>query len=75
MRLRRRLRLKPIQRQWIVVCLVLLMAFGLTTCGATAEPVSQHKEDTGIIGGLMHFVGEVVAFPFRVIGSSIDAIF
>ena len=29
----------------------------------------------GLIGGLFYFIGEVVAFPFKVIGGIFDAIF
>ena len=31
--------------------------------------------DGGILGGALHVVGEVLAFPFRVVASLLDAIF
>ena len=33
------------------------------------------SSDGGIFGGAFHFIGEVLAFPFRVIASVFDAIF
>ena len=32
-------------------------------------------DDDGIVGGTVGFVGDVVAFPFRVVGGVVDTIF
>ena len=33
------------------------------------------EEDSGIVGSFFHFLGDVIAFPFRIIGNVLDAIF
>ena len=56
-----------------------------TTSQVTSEPsrqttvVTEDKtrtaQDGGILGGAFHVVGEVLAFPFRVVAAVLDAIF
>lgn len=43
-----------------------------TTTSTTTETKPQH---TGIIGGLFHIIGTIIAFPFVVIGNVLQAIF
>ena len=54
-----------------------------TTTQTTSHPVEKtttvteerRSSDGGIFGGFFHIVGEVLAFPFRVVASVFDAIF
>jgi hypothetical protein len=58
---------------------------GAVTGSPTSEPpvrsttIETDTETTshshGLIGGFFHFLGDVVAFPFRLIGGVFDAIF
>jgi hypothetical protein len=36
---------------------------------------SESKPDGGIFGGVFHLLGEILAFPFRMIGEAFDALF
>ena len=64
--------------QPIIICLlitmVLLYSMFLPYLYAE-EDVTPKEEERSVVGGLFHFVGEVVAFPFRVIGHGFDLIF
>ena len=68
---------------FIIMCLLMIFAvvfgligaaFGQSDSAESSDSGSVEK-DHGIIGGFFHFFGEVVAFPFRVVGGAIDAIF
>ena len=50
---------------------------GETTTSVTTEETSTsaRSSDGGIMGGAFHLVGEVLAFPFRVIAAVFDGIF
>ena len=41
----------------------------------TTSASTQAPSDGGIFGGVFHLLGEILAFPFRVIGGIFDAIF
>jgi len=43
-----------------------------TTTTTNTETKPQH---TGIIGGLFHIIGSIIAFPFLVVGNLLRAIF
>ncbi len=47
----------------------------VTTETTAVEETPEIKEDHSILGSFFHFVGNVIAFPFRLIGSAFDAIF
>lgn len=70
-----RYRLSEAKTWLIVLYLVCLIGFGLVSISAGEEAAPKKGNDTGVVGGLVHFVGEVIAFPFRVVGHTIDAIF
>jgi len=64
----------------LVLCLVLISGFCVGLGYADDFDVDLEEDDLddddhGIIGGVFHFVGDVVAFPFRLIGGVFDAIF
>ena len=46
-----------------------------TTVTTEKTTTTQPKSDGGILGGVFHLVGEVLAFPFRMIAGAFDAIF
>ena len=46
-----------------------------TTVTEKTTTSTEPQSDGGIFGGFFHLLGEVLAFPFRVIGSVFDAIF
>lgn len=49
---------------------------GVVESSTTEETTTTKTEEHhGLVGGFFHFLGEVVAFPFRVIGGIFDAIF
>ncbi len=48
---------------------------GTVPAETTTTTTTETKNDHSIAGGLFHFIGEVIAFPFRVIGNVFDAIF
>ena len=65
----------------LVVCFALLCCYLPPFCIADDfdadledEPVYE-EEDQGILGSVFSFVGDVIAFPFRVIGGVFDSIF
>lgn len=60
---------------FILMCIILLTGVGLVGTSAGDDTATQKSGDTGVVGGLFHFVGDVIAFPFRVVGHTIDAIF
>ncbi len=52
-----------------------LPATKTTTEKTTINESSTRKSDGGIFGGTFHLIGDVLAFPFRLIGNIFDAIF
>ena len=46
-----------------------------TTTDTTVVKEVKVKEEHSIVGSLFVFIGEVVSFPFRMIGKAFDAIF
>jgi len=46
-----------------------------TTVTEKTTSTTTPQSDGGIFGGAFHLLGEILAFPFRVIGSIFDAIF
>ena len=46
-----------------------------TTTATTTTTTETEAEPHGLIGGFFHFLGDVIAFPFRLLGGMFDAIF
>jgi hypothetical protein len=46
-----------------------------TTTQTTATDTEIESRPRGFLGGIFHAIGEIVAFPFRLIGGIFDAIF
>ena len=46
-----------------------------TSAVKTETTTETTPQKHGVIGGLFYFIGEVIAFPFKVIGGILDAIF
>lgn len=45
------------------------------TTTETTQTTTEHRGDGGVLGGAFHVIGEILAFPFRVIGGLFDFIF
>ena len=64
----------------VLLCISLLFGFCLNLAFADdfdvdVEDDVDDDDDHSLIGGVFHFVGEVFAFPFRMVGNLFDAIF
>lgn len=46
-----------------------------TTTTVHEESTTTEEHPRGIIGGTVHVIGQILAFPFKVIGGVIEAIF
>tara|TARA_B100000745_G_scaffold117756_1_gene76106 strand:- start:274 stop:477 length:204 start_codon:yes stop_codon:yes gene_type:complete len=60
-----------------LICLLVLFIFCaiLGVDNAYADDDIEGGDDSSIVGGFFNFLGDVLAFPFRVVGSVFDAIF
>lgn len=58
----------------LLLCL-LIFIFGFTGDVLGEDAESRKGNDVSIVGGTFHVIGEVVSFPFRVIGKAFDFIF
>lgn len=63
----------------LLLCFALIGGFCVTLGYADDFDVDLEEDvdddDHGIVGGFFHFVGDVIAFPFRLVGGVFDAIF
>ena len=62
----------------LLLCIVLLSGFYIGLSFADDFDVDledNDHEDHGLLGGFFNFVGDVIAFPFRLVGGVFDAIF
>ncbi len=46
-----------------------------TTTDTTQSNTEVKDEPRGVVGSLFHFIGSVIAFPFRVIGGALKGLF
>lgn len=73
---------------FLLVCLFCFWAVPLladqTVTTTTSAPASTtqvkevkvvEKDESSIVGNFFRFVGDVIAFPFRMVGKALDAIF
>ena len=62
----------------IIFALAIFLLFAIIGAGllnADEDGDEPAKDDSSILGSFFRFVGNVIAFPFRMIGKAFDAIF